>query len=650
MSLLSDLKPRRHSIGLKLFAGFLAMGLMTVVLGGYGIFVLSAAGGIVADTYDGTLMAINFARAASLDFAQMDKEVLRRRTAPEAQRPEIDSKIDMLSDGFSQDLTIAEQRSPGEKERGEAAHIRDAVRRWNDLRHQPVTAEREGEIDKVAVEVIDGFDRLIELNADQSFIARRRAISAIDDFRYASILLCGLAVLIGVIVTLLLARNIVRPLTAAARVADRIADGELQTPIPSGGKDETGALLRSMTVMQDNIREMMQQEVSQRRSAQGRLIDALESAHEGIILVDAAGRIVLANRQVADFFPTVAAYIGNGADFAFAFSMVRRLLDWHGDFDDVAGIFAERSSTEAAFSVGEYQLLDGRWIRLSRSDTSDGGFFLSLIDFTEIKEREEHFKEAKLQADAANTAKSNFLANMSHELRTPLNAIIGFSEIINGEMFGSIGNPTYLDYSGDVLRSGRHLLEIINSILDIAKSDAGKLELRAEDLDLRDVICDCAKMMREMTTRAELRLDLPLLETPLPVHGEAAKLRQIILNLMSNAVKFNEPGGTVSVWAGPGKPGMIELRITDTGIGMSPSDIVVAMTPFGQVDSSLGRRYPGTGLGLPLTKALVELHGGTIAIASTPGRGTTVTVSIPNAAMVAPPDESTIFSVDREAV
>jgi signal transduction histidine kinase len=265
------------------------------------------------------------------------------------------------------------------------------------------------------------------------------------------------------------------------------------------------------------------------------------------------------------------------------------------------------------------------------SATRDGGFFLFLIDVTEIKEREEHFKEAMQKADAANTAKSHFLANMSHELRTPLNAIIGFSEIISGEMFGSVGNPKYLDYSNDVLRSGRHLMDILNSVLDLAKSDAGKLDLRPESFDVGEVISDCAMMMREQFERAKLRFDVAPLEGPLPVYADPAKLRQILLNLLSNAVKFNEPGGSVSLLARAGEAGMTEFRVEDTGIGMSPADIAVALTPFGQVDSRLSRRYEGTGLGLPLTKALVELHRGAMTIDSAPGRGTTMTIAIPRA-------------------
>src|SRR5258708_3995221 len=171
---------------------------------------------------------------------------------------------------------------------------------------------------------------------------------------------------------------------------------------------------------------------------------------------------------------------------------------------------------------------DGRWIRFSRSETTDGGFILFLSDFTEIKEREEIFKEAKLQAEVASTAKTNFLANMSHELRTPLNAIIGFSELITGQHFGVVGNPRYVEYAGDILHSGKHLLGIISGVLDLAKSEAGKLELTLESVDLCGIVDECAMMMRTQCTQAQIRFIVDRPETPLVVQGEPARLRQII--------------------------------------------------------------------------------------------------------------------------
>ncbi|MBI1776283.1 MAG: HAMP domain-containing protein [Proteobacteria bacterium] len=601
------------------------MALMIGALGAYAIYVLTVAGTIVADTYDRPLMAINFARSASQIFTAMDKEVLRRSTVPPAAQQEIERHIDQLAHSFSDDLAIAEERALSEQERGIIQQIRQLVGEWNDLRRSQSLDDIAPQLYRLAEDIIDRFDILTELTAEHGFVERRQGISAISRFKYISIGGALLAFMLAAAITLGLASRIIQPLAASARIADRIAKGELNTPIPSGGKDETGILLRSMTVMQDNIRVMMERETAQRQSAQNRLIDALESSREGMLLVDAEGRIVMVNSQVAAFFPRVAHYFTQGAEFSAAFALIHTQLKQPAD----------SSAAEAAFSQildrgGEAQLTDGRWIRVSRSNTHDGGFFLFLSDFTEIKAREQHYREAKLQAEAASTAKSRFLAHMSHELRTPLNAIIGFSEVLASQMFGSLGNGKYVDYATNISQGGHHLLDIISSVLDLAKSEAGKLQLNGEPLDLRVVLADCATMMQDQCTRASLRFDVASQEQPLDIVGEPAKLRQIFLNLLSNAVKFTEPGGSVSMRAGAPMDGAIRVEIADTGIGMAPEDIPIALAPFEQIDSRLARRYEGTGLGLPLAKALVELHGGEITIASEPGKGTRVAVMLPH--------------------
>jgi len=600
------------------------MSLVTGALGLFGFYVLSTAGGFVADTYDGPLMAINFARSASLDFTQMDKELLRRNLVPAAERDAIDGSIDRLATTFFEDLAVAEERSMSGDERTVIAEIRQLVQMWNTLRTKADADDAARELDVLAERVIDRFDHLIELTVDQSFVQRRQTLSAVAAFRTTSIVAIVLALLLSAGVTLLLARRIVRPLAAAAAVADRIARGELETVIPEGGADETGALLRSMAVMQDNIRATMDQEKAQRRSAQNRLIAALESSHEAMVLVGPDGRAVIANSQLTAFFPPLARQLDSDDNFATIFrelgeELITRIV-----------IPGERAAphppdwSDLLAAGGEFRLSDGRWLRASRSSTQDGGYFLVLSDITDIKEREQRLREAKSQAEAASEAKSKFLANMSHELRTPLNAIIGFAEILSGQAFGALGNPRYLEYSADILRSGRHLLDVITSVLDVAKSEAGRLQIDARPTELASVFDDCTAMIRDQCGAAELRLIVKSPPAGVTVRADAPKLRQIILNLLSNAVKFTEPGGTV--WLEAGDAGdAIKVRIADSGIGMSPEHVAIALTPFSQVDNRLARRYEGAGLGLPLTKALVELHGGTLNIVSRLGEGTEVT-------------------------
>ncbi|WP_019645995.1 ATP-binding protein [Novispirillum itersonii] len=250
---------------------------------------------------------------------------------------------------------------------------------------------------------------------------------------------------------------------------------------------------------------------------------------------------------------------------------------------------------------------------------------------------ETELRTARDHADAANRTKSEFLANMSHELRTPLNAIIGFSEVMASEMFGPVGSPKYKDYAGSIHESGRHLLDIINDILDVSKIEAGQLVLSEEDVDLGDLLQASLRLVRERAATGSVTI-VAVCPPGLPVlRADLRRLKQVLLNLLSNAIKFTLPGGSVTT-AVDWKPGDgLSLRVTDTGIGMTEEEIAIAMTPFRQVDSGLARRQEGTGLGLPLTKALVALHDGVLSVHSTPGQGTTVTVWFPESRLISPP-------------
>lgn len=248
---------------------------------------------------------------------------------------------------------------------------------------------------------------------------------------------------------------------------------------------------------------------------------------------------------------------------------------------------------------------------------------------TDAIHQEERLKEAKAQAEAASATKSAFLANMSHELRTPLNAIIGFSEIMSREMFGRIGVPRYADYIKDIGDSAQHLLRLIEDILDLSKAEAGKMELEEAEIDLAASVHSACLMLRERAKRGGVALmedvagDLPRL------YGDRRRIRQVLLNLVSNAVKFTPHGGTVRVSAARAPDGGLVLSVTDTGIGIEPQDIARVFEPFVQIGRDKGISGEGTGLGLPLCKELVELHGGTISLTSTPGTGTRVAAAFP---------------------
>jgi signal transduction histidine kinase len=624
----------RHSIGTKIFAAFFAMSIIVAGLGIYARSVLETSGVIVADTYDKPMMAINFARAASVDFLQMQNLALQSRYGAPDQRPALAKRIDTLADTLSEDLEVARQRSPATDERGTIAKIEALVQQWQKTRHRALARKKFPELAKLNEEILGEFDMLVELNADHGFISRREAVRRIENFGYVVLLVTGIAVLMTGFITLFLQRRISRPLSAAARVAERIAAGEFNTPIPRGGRDETGALLNSMTVMQTNIVAYIAGEKARAHSAESRLMDAIESSGEGVILSGPDGTIAISSSEIARFFPDLVAETAAGRPMETALHHMQALSEAEHDRDSqLTDLVQNRGAGELATT--ERQLADGRWLRFTASRTSDNGTIVFLSDFTDIKQREERYRAAKLQAEEASAAKTRFLSNMSHELRTPLNAIIGFSEIMAGQILGTL-SVRYLEYAQDIHRSGRHLLDVINSVLDLAKDGAGKLSLSAKPVDLQNVLADCIRMLAVQYEAASVSFSVNGTMAPLIVAGEEAKLRQIFVNLLSNAMKFTEPGGSVVVTPRC-ESGMIVVEIDDSGIGMSEDDIEVALTPFAQVDSRLERKYEGTGLGLPLAKSLIELHGGALKIKSAPKVGTTVFVSLPQAQMQAEP-------------
>jgi signal transduction histidine kinase len=247
----------------------------------------------------------------------------------------------------------------------------------------------------------------------------------------------------------------------------------------------------------------------------------------------------------------------------------------------------------------------------------------------ELEATSTNLSEALEAAALANQAKSQFLATMSHELRTPLNAVIGFSEMLVAEIFGPLGHARYREYAGDIRASGAHLLSLINDILDLSRLDVGQTELEERDVDLRALLAETVRMVRGQAEAANLTLTHDC-EAHLPtLYADNRRLRQVIINLLSNAIKFTPAGGRISVSAFR-RGNELAIAVADTGIGMSKEDLPRALERFSQIDSELSRRYEGAGLGLPICKKLVELHGGRLEIESEPNVGTTATLVLPS--------------------
>ncbi|MBV9686469.1 MAG: PAS domain S-box protein, partial [Alphaproteobacteria bacterium] len=250
-------------------------------------------------------------------------------------------------------------------------------------------------------------------------------------------------------------------------------------------------------------------------------------------------------------------------------------------------------------------------------------------DVTEQVMAEQVLHDAKAAAEAANLAKSQFLANMSHELRTPLNAILGFSEVLENGIGGPL-QPRQAEYVGLIRQSGEHLLHLINEILDLARIDAGKLELREEVLDTRRLVDGAVALVKDRAADSLIKLSVDIEENMPPVLVDRTRLTEILLNLLSNAIKFTELGGKIGISARRTQGGGAEFVVRDNGCGMTQAEIEIAVERFGQVDGGLARVHEGSGLGLPLARKLVELHGGSLTLRSEKGRGTTATVLLPS--------------------
>jgi signal transduction histidine kinase len=371
------------------------------------------------------------------------------------------------------------------------------------------------------------------------------------------------------------------------------------------------------------------------------LQSTLENMGEGLSVFDRHGRLIAWNSRFVELLDLPVEQLEGAA------SLHDILLHqaMRGDFGAVDPA-VEVGKRIAVFyrdlpAIRERVTPGGRTLQIRRRAMPDGAVVTLYSDITERKASEEKMAQALHQAELANRAKSDFLANMSHELRTPLNAIVGFSEVICSEMLGPMVETKYLEYVKDIHASGLHLLSIINDVLDMSRIEAGKLQLASERVTVQRVIAESIRMVSERARSRNIELVRQLPAAEIGVSGDERAIKQIMLNLLSNAVKFSHDGGRVDVRAVLDGNGELVIGIEDCGIGMSDEEVERAVQPFWQAKSVTTKVQGGTGLGLPITKGLVEAHGGTLQIASQPGRGTLVRVTLPiqpgGALALAPP-------------
>lgn len=279
--------------------------------------------------------------------------------------------------------------------------------------------------------------------------------------------------------------------------------------------------------------------------------------------------------------------------------------------------------------------------RQVRNACGDFLYFEGTVEEITGRKRAEHeLVLAKDMAESAYRAKSTFLANMSHELRTPLNAVLGFAQLMEQTPYAALGAQRYASYVADILSSGQHLLSLINSLLDLSKIEAGHFRISEEEFELAEVFKTCQQLMSAQAAGRGVHFTVAFPAHPVVLYGDPIRLKQVLLNLLSNAVKFTLAGQRVLMLAAISSDGAAELQVADSGIGMRAEDIAMALEPFQQIDGALTRRYAGTGLGLSLAKSMTELHGGTLAIVSAPGEGTTVTVRLPASRVLQPRSEN----------
>ena len=377
-----------------------------------------------------------------------------------------------------------------------------------------------------------------------------------------------------------------------------------------------------------------------------RLNNALSSMNDSFVVWDALNRIVVWNNRFEDLFGFAKGQLEPGMDHASVLYHAQNQVD-----------STYPSNVDSSYQI---KLKNGTWLRYQETMTADGSRVGIGSDVTALRDHEreleqnhealkktvdvlkesqlrmvelaESYQKEKIRAEDANQSKSEFLANMSHELRTPLNAINGFSDIMKKEMFGPLGDPRYKEYVSDILFSGQHLLSLINDILDMSKIEAGKMNLNPEDISIVDLIEQVIRIVRGRAEENNLTLSYEGGEMP-EIQADMRAVKQVLLNLITNAIKFTPEGGNVTIRSEAKSVGLI-IKVVDTGIGIAADDLHRLSKPFEQIESEHSRQHEGTGLGLALSKSLVELHGGNFKIESELGVGTTVIFTLPNVPII----------------
>jgi adenylate cyclase len=415
-----------------------------------------------------------------------------------------------------------------------------------------------------------------------------------------------------------------------------IAGGNLQAPLPPAGTDEVGRMAAALGVFRDTAVEIEDNNLREIGQARQRLVDAIESISEGFALYDTDDRLVLCNSHYRELlYPGMADAMEPGTPFE---TIIRHAAK-RGLVEDAKGRVedwvAERLARHRNPSgvVVQHRSHD-RWIQISERRTADGGTVAVYSDITELK-------KARDEAMEATRAKSQFLASMSHELRTPLNVIIGYSEMLHED-----AEEAFLPDLEKIQGAGRHLLSLINNILDLSKIEAGKMDILVEEFDVAALLAEVRSMIQPLMAKNANTLVVDCAPDLGVMRSDQTKLRQNLFNLLSNAAKFTEQGQITLAARRVVQNGedWLEFKVSDTGIGMTPEQLGRLFEAFAQAEASTSRDYGGTGLGLAITRHFCKMLGGDVSVESASGQGSTFTINLP-----ATSPEASVEAVDSAA-
>jgi adenylate cyclase len=485
--------------------------------------------------------------------------------------------------------------------------------------------------------IVDRVERQALSRRDASMLSAQRAV----DLSIAGGII---ALAVALSVTALIVRSINAPLRRLERSMDGITQGRLDLPITMAGRDEIGGMARALAMLRDNLIESKRLEQERQRAeaeaqrAQAQLGEAIEAISEGFALYDADDRLVVCNTRFKEMYAGLAVEIQPGTQYETVLRAVAGtgIIPAAAESRDawVTERLERHRNPKGAF---EQQRGGGMWLKISERRTADGGIVGVFTDITDLKDRElqlgqlvDRLAEARDVADQANRTKSSFLANTSHELRTPLNAIIGYSEILQEDV-ADLGQQSLVADLKKIEGAGRHLLGLINDILDLSKIEAGRMDVFIEDVDIVPLLEEVRAIIVPMAKKNGNAVEFRMAENLGTMRTDRTKLKQSLLNILSNASKFTQNGElTLVAERFATEQPMVRFAISDTGIGMTEVQLGRLFQAFSQADASTTKTYGGTGLGLAITRNFCQLLGGDVTVVSKPGEGSTFAITLPD--------------------